>query len=180
MNRITAGLAVLGTAAATVALSAPALAQTDTIGDPRGDMDHGADIHRVKVANEDVVRVKVTHRDLVRSPRSGSSISVFLDVDRGKAGPEYILVGGTYDGTDYALVKAGGWSQGRRVNSSTCDYRMNVDYAADTATVTIDRDCLDNPGAVRVAVRTSGATGDDMVHDWLAWRRQFTPWVARG
>ncbi len=179
MNSITAGLAGVG-AVATLALGGPAFAQTDSFDDARGDINHGADIHRVKVTNEDSVRVTIKHADLVRSARSGSTLTVFLDTNRQKPGPEYMLVGGTFSGTDYALVRADGWDVGRRVNSPGCDYGMRLDYQADTATVTIDRDCLGRPGAVAVAVRTTGTVGDNTVRDWLDGRRNFTPPVARG
>lgn len=179
MNKITVGSAGIGFVA-TLALSGSALAQSASFADARGDIDHGADIHRVKVTNEDSVRVTVKHANLVRSYRSGSGLTVFLDTNRQKPGPEYMLVGGTFSGTDYALVKAAGWQVGRRVNSPGCTYRMDLDYRADTATVTMDRDCLSKPGAIRVAVRTTGAVGDDTVRDWLDGRRNFTPLVARG
>ncbi len=179
MKSMTAGLASIAVAG-TLALGGTAFAQSASFRDARGDIRHGADIHGVKVTNEDSVRVKVKHANLVRSYRSGSSLSVFLDTDRSESGPEYMLVGGTFSGTDYALVKADGWQVGRRVNAPDCAYRMDLDYEADTATVTVERDCIGKPGAVRVAVRTTGTVGDDIVRDWLDGRRNFTSWIPRG
>ena len=163
----------------------PASAAVDVYTDARGDLSGGADIRRVRVANgEDFVRVKVKHDDLRRSYRSGSSLGVFLDTDRERNGAEYVFLGGTFAGTDYALLKADGWkAASRRAVPLRCGYRMRLDFAQDTAIVTMDRGCLANPGAVRVEVRTGhdmGPDGGGTARDWLGAKRDFTPWVKRG
>jgi hypothetical protein len=163
----------------------PASAAVDVFADARGDMAGGADIHRVRVANgEDFVRVKVKHDDLRRSYRSGSSLGVFLDTDRDRSGAEYVFLGGTFEGSDYALLRADGWkAASRRAVPLRCGYRMRLDFAKDTAIVTMDRGCLADPGAVRVEVRTGddlGPDGDGTARDWLGGKREFTPWVKRG
>lgn len=173
------------TAVATlVSLSAagPAVAETTAFHDEHGDMGHGADIHRVRVVNEDLLKIRVTHANLVRSYESGSSLSVFLDTDRTRKGPELVFSGGTFQGTDYALLRADGWKQsGRR--AVDCGYDMKLDYAKETATVRLDRDCLDGAGAVRVEVVTGNdltVDGSQTARDWLGERRDFTDWVRRG
>jgi hypothetical protein len=171
-----------------VALAGAAAADTAVLADARGDMNHGADIHRVRVVNEDQVRIKVVHRDLVRSYESGSSISVFIDTDRTRKGPEFVFLGGTFEGADYALLKADGWKRAsdRQVPLRGGTYSMKLDYAKDTALIRIDRVVLRDPGAVRVEVKTGGELvpdGDEPATtevDWLGERRDFTPWVKRG
>lgn len=177
-----AGLSVLGAMAA----AAPAAAATAVFTDARGDMPHGADIQRVRVVNDGEVRVKVVHRNLVRSYKSGSSLSVFFDTDRRRTGPEFVLQGGTYEGSDYALLKADGWkAAGGQSMPLRCDYSMRLDYARDVAVVRVARPCLGNPGAIRVEVKTGGEIArpgeqPTTVVDWLGSPRRFTPWVERG
>jgi hypothetical protein len=171
-----------------VAVMGAAAADTAAFQDAKGDMSHGADIQRVRVVNEDQVRIKVVHRDLVRSYESGSSIAVFIDTDRARQGPEFLFLGGTFEGADYALLKADGWKRAndRQVPLRGGTYSMKLDYAKDTATIRIDREVLRNPGAVRVEVKTGGELvpeGDEPATnevDWLGERRDFTPWVKRG
>jgi hypothetical protein len=176
------------TALSAAAFAGPAAAETRVFPDAKGDIAHGADIYRVRVANgTEMVRIKVVHRNLVRSFRSGSSVSVFLDTDRRDRGPEYVFSGGTFEGSDYALAKTDGWRRADRANQPMrCDYDMKLDYAKDIALVRINRACLGNPDAVRVAVKTGGEhvnkAGETtkIEVDWLGERRQFTSWVKRG
>ena len=183
-RRILAGAAA---ALATTVLAGPAAAETAAFADTRGDLDHGADIQRVRVVNEGRVKVRVVHDDLVRSFRSGSSLAVYLDTDRTRKGPEFVFLGGTFEGADYALLRAEGWKPaGRTAVPMRCGYDMVLDYAKDTATVRIDRDCLDDARAIRVEVKTGGeltppgeAPATNGV-DWLGEPRQFTPWVGQG
>lgn len=148
--------------------------------DTAGDIDHGADLRRVRVVNGNEVRVRVTHADLRRSWRSGSSLTVYFDTEPQWPGPEYALTGGTYQGTDYALVRTDGWRL-RDGAPSGCQYGMELDYAADTALLRIGRGCLGQPEALRVAVRTAGEKPNgDTVVDWLGRRRHLTRPIARG
>jgi hypothetical protein len=181
---------VAGASAALVvsALAGPAAADTAVFRDARGDLDHGADIHRVRVAHDAQVRIRVVHKDLVPSYKSGSSIAVFLDTDRHRKGPEFVLLGGTFRGADYALLPARGWKRAsdQQVPLRGGSYDMRLDYAQDTAVIRIDRVVLRNPGAVRVEVKTggelvpAGAEPSTTAVDWLGKPRHFTPWVARG
>jgi hypothetical protein len=176
-----------GVAASLVAaavFAGAAAADTAVFSDARGDLDHGADIHRVRVVNTaQAVRVKVTHDDLVRSFRSGSSIRVYLDTDRSRSGPEFGFVGGTFQGSDYALVRSNGWKLGRRIVRTP--HELTLDYAKDVAHIRIERGGRFDPGGVRVAVKTGGemtpdGKGATTAVDWLGDRRELTPWVRRG
>jgi hypothetical protein len=58
---------------------------------------------------------------------------------------------------------------------------MKLDYENDVARFRMTRGALDNPGKVRVAVKTSGEQEDgDIVRDWVEARRDFTSWVRKG
>lgn len=190
--RRVAGVAAVSALSITaiVGLAGPALAEAAAFTDARGDMAQGADIRKVRVINgEDRLRVNVVHRDLVRSFRSGSSVAVYIDTDRARTGPEFAFVGGTFEGADYALVKADGFDTTNRrqapLNGGT--YQMRLDYVDDVARISIDQVVLDNPSRVRVEVKTGaellpeGSTvpGEREV-DWLGTPRSFTPWVAKG
>lgn len=180
--------ATLVSAVGTTALAGAAAAETVVFKDAAGDLDHGADIRRVRVVNDDQVRVKVVHDDLVRSYESGSSISVFIDTKRKRKGPEFVFLGGTFEGADYALLPAKGWkrSSDTQVPLNGGSYVMRLNYEKDTALIKFDREVLGEPGAVRVEVKTGGemvAEGDEPAttgRDWLGKRRDFTPWVKRG
>ena len=169
------------------AFAGPAAAETAVFTDTRGDISLGADIQRVRVVNDDQVRVKVVHRNLVRSFKSGSSVAVFIDTNRHRKGAEYLFQGGTYEGSDYALVKANGWKAADgQAEPMRCGYSMKLDYAKDTALIRIDRACLGKPGAIRVEVKTGGEhvakAGEPAKTevDWLGKPREFTRWVKRG
>lgn len=180
--------AALASVAGLTALAGPAAAETAVFKDAAGDLDHGADIRRVRVVNEEQVRVRVVHDDLVRSYESGSSIAVFLDTDRKRKGAEFVFLGGTFEGSDYALLPAKGWRRAsdRQVPPHGGSYMMNLDYAKDAAVLTFDRAVLGMPKAVRVEVKTGGELvpeGDEPAttgRDWLGEPREFTPWVKRG
>ena len=170
-------------------LAGAAMAATADFADARGDMSQGADIRKVRVVNgEDTVRINVRHRDLVRSYKSGSSVSVFIDTDRTRRGPEYVFLGGTFEGADYALLKADGFQRAndRQVPLHGGTYLMRLDYVDDVARISIDRVVLGNPGAVRVEVKTgaelvpAGSEAPSTEVDWLGTPRSFTPWVEQG
>lgn len=167
-------LGALGTAGA-------ASAESSGFQDAHGDIKPGADIWNVRVTNARSVRVDIRHADLVPSYKSGAGVAVYLDTDRRKAGPEFVFLGGLFEGTDYALLRAKDW---RPVGSAVplrCSYIMRLDYSREMTHIRIGRACLDGPGKVRVAVRSGGERPDGTrVRDWLDGRRVFTPWVSRG
>jgi hypothetical protein len=178
-------VATVATASAlsVTALAAAASADTAVFEDARGEVAHGADIHRVRVVNNEQVKIKVVHRDLVRSWRSGTSVAVFIDTDRARTGPEFVFLGGTFEGADYALLRADGWKRAsdRQVPLHGGSYRMDLDYAKDTALISIDRVVLRDPDAVRVEVKTGGeVAGSGATRDWLGKPRHFARWVERG
>jgi hypothetical protein len=178
----------MASALSTSVLAGTASAETAVFTDATGDLAHGADIHRVRVVNDDRVRIRVVHQDLVRSYKSGSSIAVFIDTDRARRGPEFVFLGGTFEGADYALLPAKGWKRAsdRQVPLRGGTYDMRLDYAKDVAALRIDRAVLGKPKAIRVEVRTGGELVPEdsepasAGRDWLGKPRSFTSWVRRG
>ena len=172
--------AALAVAALSLSQLAPASADSIGVTDPR-DVRHGVDLRSVVVDHraENVV-VTTTHTDLRPSFRTGSAGAVFLDTDATDPGPEYVFVGGYFDGTDYQFLHTDGFghrSWGQPVQGS---YRMRLDYAKEQVRMRISREAIGSPEQVRVAVRVSGTRRDGTgVVDWLGAPRSFTDWVAQ-
>jgi hypothetical protein len=174
--------AALSVAALTLTqLASPATADGIGVSDPR-DLDHGVDLRSVVVAhNADNVVVTTTHTNLRPSFLSGSAGAVFLDTDESVAGPEYVFVGGYFDGTDYQLLHTDGFARrtwGKPVDGS---YRMRLDYDKEQVRMRISREAIGSPAQVRVAVRVAGThpDGSNTARDWLGEPRSFTEWVAQ-
>ena len=183
MHKIIAGTAALSAAVLTLGLAAPANASSIGVKDPQ-DTFHGSDLRAVRVKNGDHNVVVVTHHDnLGRDPKTGSSGAVYVDTDRSDKGPEFVFVGGYYEGTDYRLLRTEGFGHknwGAPVDGS---YELTVDYAKEWVKMRMSRQALGNPGDVRVAVRVSGTRTDGTstgLVDWLGEPRSFTLWVAKG
>ena len=173
--------------AATLSVAALALTQLPATADSIGvsdeqDLGHGVDLRSVEVQHggRNVV-VTTTHTDLVESYTSGSSGAVFLDTDPTDPGPEFVLLGGYFVGTDYNLVSTDGFSRSAVGEPVEGSYRMKVDYDTDQVRMRISREALGNPDEVRVAVRVAGTrpNGKNTRTDWLGEPRSFTDWVAQ-
>ncbi len=174
----------VATAALSLTIAGPASAELYGVDDPR-DTSHGSDVISLSVRNgAEEVDVTTYHEDLRRDPATGSSGTVYLDTDRADRGPEYVFVGGFYEGTDYVLRATEGFGPGKWGDPvEQGDYIMRVDYRKDRVHVRMSRAALGDPGAVRVAVRVTGTRRDGSSHglvDWVGAPRAFTPWVARG
>jgi hypothetical protein len=175
--------AALSAAALTFGLAGTANADSIGVRDPQ-DTSHGSDLRAVHVKHGDFnVVVTTNHTNLRRDPATGSSGAVYVDTNRKDRGPEFVFVGGYFQGTDYALLRTEGFGHrnwGARVVGS---YEMTIDYAKEQVRMRMSRAVLGNPGKVRVAVRVAGArtegTSTGLV-DWLGEPRSYTQWVAKG
>jgi hypothetical protein len=183
MHKILASTAALSAAVLTLGLAAPASASSIGVKDPQ-DTFHGSDLRAVQVKNGDSNVVVVTnHTNLRRDPKTGSAGAVYVDTDRSDKGPEFVFVGGYYEGTDYQFLRTEGFGHknwGAPVDGS---YELTVDYAKERVRMRMSRQALGNPGDVRVAVRVSGTRTDGTstgLVDWLGEPRSFTEWVAKG
>jgi hypothetical protein len=174
--------AVVSAATLTVTQLVPAHADGIGVSDPR-DIDHGVDLRSVVVEHKaDNVVVTTTHTNLRPSFRSGSGGAVFLDTDPTDTGPELVLVGGYFRGTDYQLLHTDGFAQRTWGEPADGSYRMRLDYQKEHVRMRISRATLGSPAEVRVAVRVSGTRRDGTSNgltDWLGEPRSFTEWVAQ-
>ena len=175
------GTAALAIASLTLTQLSPATADGIGVADPQ-DLDHGVDLRSVVVDHgaDDVV-VTPTHTNQRPSWRTGSGGAVFIDTDESDAGPEYVFVGGYFDGTDYQLLRTDGFATstwGKPVRGS---YRMRLDYDRERVRMRISRETLGSPEQVRVAVRVAGTRtdGSSTGRDWLGEPRSFTEWVTQ-
>jgi hypothetical protein len=183
MRKTIPAAVALSTAALTIGLVGAANAASIGVKDPQ-DTSHGSDLRAVQLKNGTRNVVVVTsHTNLRRDPSTGSSGAVYVDTDRRDKGPEYVFVGGYFEGTDYQLLHTEGFGHKRWGAPAEGSYEMTVDYAKEQVRMRMSRHVLGRPGTVRVAVRVSGARRDGTstgLVDWLGEPRSFTPWVARG
>lgn len=172
--------AALSVAALTLTQLAPATADGIGVTDP-ADLQHGVDLRSVVVDHgaKNLV-VTTTHTNLRETFRSGSGGAVFIDTDPADRGPEYVLVGGYFVGTDYSLLHTDGFAGRLWGDPVEGSYRMTVDYDKEQVRTRISRAALGSPEQVRVAVRVAGTRtdGSDTRRDWLGEPRSFTEWVA--
>ncbi len=183
MHKTIASTAALSAAALTLGLAGPANAASIGVKDPQ-DTFHGSDLRAVQLKNGDHNVVVVTsHTNLRRDPRTGSSGAVYIDTDRSDKGPEFVFVGGYFEGTDYQLLHTGGFGHKNWGAPAHGSYEMTVDYVEEQVRMRMSREVLGSPGKVRVAVRVSGTRTDGSsagLVDWLGEPRSFTQWVAKG
>lgn len=176
MKRTLLGLA--GAALATTLVASPAHAEFYKIDDPADAGRSLADITTLYVRHSpDDVVVRVRFEDLRRSSKAG--MSVLIDTDPDRRGPEFVLGTGLGDGTDYALTRARRWrSAGEHLQ---CAYSNRLRWRRDVARIRISHECLGDPDRLRVTVKMVDpvAPGDAAV-DWAPTRRHWTPWIESG
>ena len=176
-------IAALSVVAVTLGLAAPANAELYGI-DDLGSTGHGSDLLAVSIRNAPKkLVIKTTHENLRKDPKSGSSGAVFIDTNPMNKGPEYVFVGGFFEGTDYSLLHTDGFHHSTWGEPVGGTYSMAIDYVADTVTFRMSRAAIGKAGKVRVAVRVSGTRNDGTSNgltDWLGEPRSFTPWIAKG
>lgn len=162
-------------------LAGPASAASIGVKDPR-DTRHGSDLRSVELKNgERNVVLITTHTNLRRDPKSGSAGAVYLDTDRADKGPEFVFVGGFFEGTDYQFLETEGFGHKKWGAPVDGSYEMNINYVKDRVRMRMSSAALGEPGKVRAAVRISGSRTDGTgVVDWLREPRSFTEWVAKG
>lgn len=174
--RVRVGVVALLATAAVVVSAGGAMAETARVVDAPDDMGHPADVASATVRyTSDAVVVRVRHDDLRR--RGSAGLSVFYDTDAARKGPEFVLGGGLFEGTDYLLTGARGWKSNNK--PVECSYRMRVNFTKDVSVVRMDRGCFDDAAQVRVAVRVSGesAAAGEWLDDWVGERR-WGGWLA--
>ena len=181
MRTTTIGAAALALASLTLTHLAPASADGIGVRDPK-DLDHGVDLRSVVVEHTaSTVVVTTPHTALRPSWRTGSGGAVFIDTDATDPGPEYVFVGGYFEGTDYQLLNTDGFATSTWGQPVEGSYRMRVDYDRDQVRMRISRETIGSPAEVRVAARVAGTRpdGTSTGKDWLGEPRSFTEPVAQ-
>lgn len=168
--------------AAALVLGAAGAASADarTVIDP-SETESNADIHVVSVKHTlGQVRTKVGVNDLRPTSKGGpSSISIFIDTDAAKPGPEFRLGSGLQEGSDYQLVAMKDWAPVGE--PMACSHSVKLDFHENVVKTTVARTCLGSPEIVRIGVKTTDAFDPSHVLvDWLNKKRGFTTWVAAG
>lgn len=173
--------AALTAAALTISLAGPASAERYGIDDPI-ESGHGVDLVAVSVVNgQGNLRVVLTHNNLRRTPTPAASGAVYIDTDAADRGPEFVLVGGFFAGTDYQMLTTEGFGLNQWGDPVDGFYILKLDYDKETTSIRISREALGGADQVRVAVRVSGdRAGGGHVVDWMGKPRSFSLWLARG
>lgn len=157
--------------------TSPAAAATRTIPDRANDVNHGMDIRRVRVANQN--RLVVLTRHEVIQP--DGSVAVFIDTTpRTSNKPDYILSMNIFDGVGY-IYYARSWRANDR-NSFRCDgASADINRRQDTTRFAIPRGCISGAArpAGRVRVAAAAAVVDGADDDWAPGVRRWSRWVKR-
>lgn len=177
-TRSLAGRAIAGAALSVLVLAAPATADRGGYDDPADATASLTDIRAVSIVHgAEQLAVAVSFTDLRATSDAGpSGMTVFLDSDPARKGPEAALVTGLQSGTDYALVRVRDWRPlDRRID---CDHQLRLRPRQDVARLRLDRACLGDPAKVRVSVKmVDQYDASHPVVDWVRAFRRFTPWV---
>ena len=177
MKHLTTGLGLaLASVLAVVLVPTAAHATTQTLQDAAETPESHTDILSTTVRHSPVeVVVRVRFDDLRR--RNNAGLSTYVDVDRGRQGPEYALNTGLDAGTDYQLARVRRWqSFGEPLQ---CEHSVRLRRFNDVAVVRISRDCLGDPSSARVSVlMTDLYDGVRAVVDWSPATRRFGTWLA--
>ena len=172
-------LAAIAAFAGVLGVAGPAVAQAVTTPDAPNDMGSSADLRSARVAyTQDRVRVGLVHDDLVDDGLTGAKI--YFDTNPDRRGPEYVMVAGLYQGTDYELFHARSNWQPKGSPVSGCDYILRLRFATERTLVSVSPECFGDPTEVRVGVFVSSDTESGTKVDWLSGERAFTDWVTRG
>lgn len=162
-----------------LAVVGPASADSAIFHDAHGDTSAGNDIWRVRVVNgaDHGTRVNLVAR--LRSLGLTDRVEFWIDTDASDRGPEYRASGVTdSDLMELRAVERFG-QRGTAVACPGFDIGMAGGDPSERARVTIPRSCLDDPGAVRVAVHSRGLTENGAQSAWAPALRTWYPWVAR-
>lgn len=174
-TRLTAAAALT---LATVAVAAPAHAESTTVRDGADATASLNDIRKVRIDHgADELKVRMGFTDLRKKSDAGSaSIAILIDTKKARKGPEFRLGSGLQNGTDYQLMRVKDWKiVGEPM---TCDHDLDLAFAKDRLVFTAARPCLGSPAELRIGAKmTDMYDASHPVVDWLEGPRQWTPWL---
>jgi hypothetical protein len=175
MRKLSSVAAAGMSAVLVLGLAAPAEANVRRFSDSRSDTASGIDIWSVRVDNSTKDRSKVRVRIRQDDVTFGDSITVYLDTRPADPGPEFAMYGAT--ASEYSLHHTEWWKKAGKMVPGDCGYRERIKAGKDITRVMIPRRCINKPGKIRVAVRTT--RNDPAATDWAAARRAFLGFVRR-
>ena len=181
-QRATRALAAAALAALSFTVPSAARAESVGVADAEGDAGGSlSDIRKVKANfGEAQLFVKVRFAELEPETEfGGSSLSLFVDTDATRRGPEFRLASGLQHGTDYQLVRMVDW---RPVGENlSCRHALRLDFDANVLAARMGRACLGAPAEVRVGAKMIDMyDGSHPTVDWLKKPRGFTRWLSAG
>ena len=160
-------------ALALAAVAVPATADVRAFDDPVGDSTF-VDISRVRVIHRDSVIVRVRSA-VPLAP--GQLYAFWIDAGHGR-GPDYYVDFRANAGFDDVLRRVRFFGDRRSLFVRCPGMRARADIFADRpVSIRIPRQCLKNPGRVRVAVRYKDENAGTV--DWAVDHQTFGPWVRR-
>lgn len=174
------GLIAAAAAALTTTLVAtPAHAEVTRVDDGADATASLTDIRVVRAKHSDThVKVRVNFPDLRKN--ASASMNIYIDTDKSKRGPEYVLGTPLFSGSDYSLWRMKDWKFSGDMPVH-CRYGMTYRWRRDYVALSARRGCFDKPDQVRIGLRMRDvADASHPVVDWLNGRRLFTTWLSAG
>lgn len=166
-------LSTVAVMALVAAMAVPAIGETRTFHDRRGDVSASVDIRGVKVVNgapgDRRIKVTVYQRHLL----GGDEIDIWVDTRSAHPGPEY-RVGAKANTDALGVLRVRSWGgRGHLIRCSQLDVRSDQFASGDRSRFLIPRRCLGSPGAIRISVRVQRDTSSGSVRDWAPRRHVF-------
>ena len=165
---------------AVLPITAVGVAEADIqrFSDGRNDVNRTSDIHWVKIdnatSNPNKVKVVIEQDEL--APDLADTLQVFINTRADHRGPEYRYT----VAQDYFLTRMRSWTRPGRPVRGCQSFLGGPDYDRDRWNIAIPRDCIGNPGRVKVAVHlTRFYPHKRDTSDWAKDNRTFLPSVAR-
>jgi hypothetical protein len=179
MKHVRRGAALALAACTAVLTTTAAYAEEVVVNDGADATASLTDIRKVRVDHGDQqLRVRVKFPDLRKKADAG--LSIFIDKNAHRRGPEFGLGAPLFSGGDYALMRMKRWrfGDGDRVE---CDYDLRLRWKKDVLVFTADRGCFGDAEELRVGMKmVDVADSSHPVIDWMKGRREFTRWLGAG
>lgn len=179
MKHLRRGTALALAACTAVLTTTAAYAEEVVVNDGADATPSLTDIRKVRVDHGDEqLQVRVNFPDLRKKAEAG--LSIFIDKNAQRRGPEFGLGAPLFSGGDYALLRMKRWQfvGGARVE---CDYDLRLKWKKDVLVFTAERGCFGDAEELRVGMKmVDTADGSHPVTDWMKGRREFTRWLGAG
>ena len=168
------------TVVALLALGAPAHAEVVVVQDGADATASLTDIRKVRIAhNEEQLKVRVNFPDLRK--RANAGLTIYIDKNADRRGPEFGIGIPLFSGADYALARMKNWKFVEPPKFVECDYDVDLKWKRDVVIFRADRACFGDADELRVAMlMRDDHDSSHVVRDWMIDRREYTDWLAAG